>query len=132
MNQTWENRGKSNKNLINVWLKFGPLNFYSWVLPLLDVRHCRKLSFHVASRKIYDPNSRKWQKFAFWIWFRPVVPKFGAPNFSSKNLASSFTKYHGQLSLGTISGKVMIQSSESLVTDRRTDGREQFCRTQSD
>ena len=32
-------------------------NFFSQVLPQLDVRHCRKLSSYSISRKTYDPNS---------------------------------------------------------------------------
>ena len=45
--------------------------------------------------------------------------------FFGKNLASSVTRYHGQLSWFTISEKKMIQSSENAVagklTDRETD-----------
>ena len=45
--------------------------------------------------------------------------------FFSRNLAFSITRYHGQLSSCTISEKIMIQSSETLVTggqmNRRTD-----------
>ena len=40
-------------------------NFFLWVLSLLDVRHCRKLSSFVISRITYDPNSRKYQKLHF-------------------------------------------------------------------
>ena len=35
---------------------------FSWVLPILDVRHCCQLSLHGISRKTYDLNSRKWRK----------------------------------------------------------------------
>ena len=45
--------------------------------------------------------------------------------FFFRNLAFSVTRYHGQLSSCTISEKIMIQSSETLVTggqmNRRTD-----------
>ena len=58
-----------------------PQIFFSWVLSLLDVRHCRKLSLYAISRKTNDPNSRKWRKTSFWVWFRPVGPKFGPRNF---------------------------------------------------
>ena len=40
----------------------GPKFFLSWILPLLDVIHCCKLSFYAISRKANEPNSRKWQK----------------------------------------------------------------------
>ena len=68
MNQTWENDQKP-----NFGLDFGPFGrtlvshiLYSWVLPLPDVRHCRKLSPYVVSRKTYDPNSGEWRKDTFW------------------------------------------------------------------
>ena len=48
MNKTWENGEKPNFGLIlarltQIWFP----NFFSWVLPLLDVRHYRKLSSYV-------------------------------------------------------------------------------------
>ena len=33
------------------WPKFGPKKFFSWVLPLLDIIHCCKLSLYAISRK---------------------------------------------------------------------------------
>ena len=36
--------------------------FFSWILLLLDVRHCRKLSLYAISRKAYDPSLSKWPK----------------------------------------------------------------------
>ena len=56
------------KNLIlgQILARFGPdlvpPNFFSWVLLLLDVTHCHKLSSYAISRKINEPNLRKWQK----------------------------------------------------------------------
>ena len=49
-----------------VQLKLGLSKFFSLVLPLLDVKCCRKLSSYSISRKTYDRNSRKWQKTSFW------------------------------------------------------------------
>ena len=66
--------------LAQIWAPKG----FSWVLSLLDVRHCQKLSLYVISRKTYDPNSRKWWKTSFYTWFRPIVPKFRLPIFFSK------------------------------------------------
>ena len=60
-----------------VWPKFGPQNSFPWVLPLVGVRHCRKLSLYPIPRKNYDPNSRKWRKTSFWVWLRLIEPKFG-------------------------------------------------------
>ena len=77
MNQTWE----MGKNLISGPILACLAQIFLWVLPQLIVIHCRKLSSYSISRKIYDPSSRKWQKISFWVWFRPVRPKFGPPNF---------------------------------------------------
>ena len=32
---------------------------FSWILPVLDVRHCCKLSLYVSLRKNNEPNFRK-------------------------------------------------------------------------
>ena len=37
-----------------------PKNSFLWILPLLDVRNCCKLSLYAISRKINEPNLRKW------------------------------------------------------------------------
>ena len=42
--------------------KFEPQTFFSWVLPLQNIRYCRKLSSYSILRKTYDPHLRKWQK----------------------------------------------------------------------
>ena len=62
MNITLEN----DKKTPNFWLDFGPFgpnlglkNDLSWVLPLLDVRHCLKLSLYAILGKTYNPNSTK-------------------------------------------------------------------------
>ena len=60
--QTQENEKKH-----NFGPKFGPQKFSSWVLPLLDVRHCRKLLLSSILRKTYDPTSSKWQKNSFCV-----------------------------------------------------------------
>ena len=125
------------KNLISgafwpVWHTFGPPKFLSMVLPLRDVRHCRKLSFYAISRKTYDPNS-------FSAWFEPFWPKFGSLILFKKiwpyqSLDIMISDHHVQYQKN-----LMIQSWENLVTDggtdgrtdRRTDRRELFHRTLS-
>ena len=134
MNQTWENDQKP-----NFGLDFGPFGrtlvshiLYSWVLPLPDVRHCRKLSPYVVSRKTYDPNSAEWRKDTFWdidlgslgpnsshhfcfflcLFVCLFVCFWGF--FFFKNLASSVTKYHGQLSSCTLSEKQTVCTFERL------------------
>ena len=93
------------KNL--VWSPISsPLIFFSWVLPLLNVKHCCKLSLYAISKKTKELNVRKWQKTSLWAWFRHAGPKFGLHFFCCcKNLVSSATQYHGQLSSCTISEK---------------------------
>ena len=66
-NKTWENSGKSTigPNFDLFGLNFGSLIFFLWILPLLDVKHCRKLSLYAAWRKTCNQKSRKWQKTSF-------------------------------------------------------------------
>ena len=40
----------------------GTPKFFPWVLPLLVVRQCFKLSSYAISRKTNGPNLKKWQK----------------------------------------------------------------------
>ena len=98
---------KKNPNFGPDFSSFGPNlgpKIFLWVLPLLDVRHYCKLSLHAISRKSNDQNSRKWGK----PHFGPHLGLLGlirSQKFFFKNLASSATRYHGQLSLCTISQK---------------------------
>ena len=61
MNQTCENEKKPNfkPNFGPFGTNSGPQVFFHRFQPLLDARHCRKLSLYAISRKTYDPNSRK-------------------------------------------------------------------------
>ena len=59
----------------------------------------------------------------FWTRFWPIWPKFGPPNFLFKNLASSVTRYHDQVSSCTIWEKTNDPQLRNLVTDGWTDGR---------
>ena len=71
---------------------------------------------------MYDPNSINGEKPHFGPNLGMLGPNLGWQFFfSSKNLAASVTRYHGQLSSHTISGKIMIQSCENLVIDRQMD-----------
>ena len=93
-------------------------------MPLLDVRHCSKLWLYAISRKTNDLNSRKWKKNSFWAWFRTVGSKFGPQIFFF------FSKIYLLQSLDILVSyhhvqyqkKLIIQSSENLVTDGRTEG----------
>ena len=66
------------------WPIFGPRNCFSWVLPLLDVRHCCKLSLYVIARKTNEPNLRKWQKTSFGPNFGPFGPNSCRQSFLPK------------------------------------------------
>ena len=122
---------KMAKNLVpgrfwHLWPKFGPqkilYGFFWWVLPLLDVIHCCKLSLYAMTRKTNEPNLRKWQKTLFWARFRLICPKFGPPIFFFfLKPDSSVTIYHCQLSSSTISEKTNDPILRKL-SDGRTDG----------
>ena len=68
--------------------RFGPNSVrknFSWVLHLLDVKHCRKLSLYEISREINEPNIRKWQKkLSFSYHFGPLSPNLGPQFFFRK------------------------------------------------
>ena len=61
MNQAWKNDKKPtfgpNFDLFDPNLGH---KYFSWILPLLDVRHCCMLSLYAMSRNPNVPNSRKW------------------------------------------------------------------------
>ena len=87
-------------------------------------KYCRKLSLYVISRKTYDPNSIKRRKTSFWVWFRPVGPKFQLPKSFLKNLAPPVARYHGQLSSCTISEKTndsILRKLSDGWTDSQTE-----------
>ena len=135
---------KMAKNLVpgrfwHLWPKFGPqkilYGFFWWVLPLLDVIHCCKLSLYAMTRKTNEPNLRKWQKTLFWARFRLICPKFGPPIFFFFFKTWLLSHYISlpAIIIYNIRKKLIIQSWENLVTDGQTDrdGRQWFHRTLS-
>ena len=79
MNQTCEN----GKKTLNFGPDFGP-NLVSmfFVLTVLDVTYCSKLSLYVISRKTNKPSLRKWQKKnSFGPDFGPFNPNLGLKTF---------------------------------------------------
>ena len=124
------------KNLISdpILARLAP-KIFEWVLPLLDVRHCRKLSLYAISRKRYDQNSRKCKKLPFGPDLVPLGPYSGRQLFFFQNLVLSVTRYHGQLSSCKVSEKNNDPISRKFTDGRpagQTDGRERFHRTLSD
>ena len=93
--------------------------FFSWVLPLLDVRHCCKLSLYATSRKNNDSNSRKWQKNLMGLILARWAHIWTAKIWLRKSLDIMVTYHHIQNQK-----KLMILSWENFVTDGRTDGRQ--------
>ena len=59
INQTW---GNGKKPTFEPDWSFGLPKLFTWVLPLLNVRHCCKLWLYAISRKTMEPNLRTWQK----------------------------------------------------------------------
>ena len=121
--QIWENEKKT-------WFwtlekNFGPEKIFLQILPVLDVRYCRKLII------VCNFKERVWSKLNKMAKNRILDLQIRAANFFFKNLASLVTKYHGQLSSCTISDKTNDPILKSLSSDRRTDGREWFHRTLS-
>ena len=117
MNLTWENSEKPN---------FGPdfcpfdpnlpPNFFSWVLLLLDVRHCHKLSSYAISKKTYDQKKEDGEKPHFRLdsKFWPSIFFSKIWLFESLDILVSY--HHEQYQ-----EKLMIHYWENLVTDGRTD-----------
>ena len=126
MSQTWEN-GKN-----EIFVPFlahlakicpSPPNFFLWILPLLDVRYCRKLSSYLIS---WIQTQENWKEPHFRHDLDPLGQIRAASFFAfcfKKSLSSSVTRYRGQLSSCKISEtfEILTQSLEYLVTDGRTD-----------
>ena len=62
MNHTWENGKNPNfgPDFGPFRPKVGPQKYFLWILPLLHVIHCCKLSLYAILRKTNKPNLRKW------------------------------------------------------------------------
>ena len=105
-----------------ILVPFGPdlvLNFFLWVLCLLDVRHCCKLSLYAISRTTNEPNLRKWQKPSFGLMLAHLPEIRATKFFFSKiwlcqSLDIMVIYHHVQYQK-----KLLIQSWENLVTDGR-------------
>ena len=57
--------------------------FFFMSLPLLEVKHCCRLSLYVIPRKTNEPNLRKWPKTQFQDQFCPLWSKFRPQKFFS-------------------------------------------------
>ena len=128
-----------NDEKLNFGPDFGPCSSNldpQWVLPLLDVRYCRKLSLYVISRKTYNP-IWKMAKDLILVLIWVLWVQIWAANFFHKSwLCQSLDIYHSQLSLCTIWEKTddpILRKCSDGRTDGRADeqtvGREWFHRT---
>ena len=117
----WENSKKP--HFRNFGTHFGPLG------PNLVPKHFfRAFYLHLWLDIVKSYNRMQCQgKMLIQTQENGKKPHFGANlgwsgrlNLFFKNLASSVTRYHGQLSSVTISEKLMIQSWENSVTDGQT------------
>ena len=117
--------------LTQIWIP----KFFLWIWPLLDVRHCCKLSLYAIARKTNEPNLRNGKKPSFGILTHLAQIRVANVFSPPKYLAFSVTRYHGQLSSCTISEKTNHPISRKLSDgqmDGWTDQREWFHRTLSD
>ena len=78
-----------------------------WVLPLLDVRHCSKLSLCAIARKKYDPN---------WALIWAIYFLFFSKIWIGQSLYIMVRYHHIKYQ-----NKVMIQSREHLVMNEWID-----------
>ena len=83
--------------LVFFGLNFIPKNFL-WVLPLLYIMQCCKLSLYAISRKINEPNWKKMAKNLVLGLILANLAQIRSAKFFIKNLAPSATRYHGELS----------------------------------
>ena len=88
MNQTWEMTKKSNfRPDFDLFGSNSGLQFFLWVLSLLNVRNSCKLSLYVISRKTNEPNLEKWQKNTLGLKSAQLaliwVPRFFFVGFTS-------------------------------------------------
>ena len=107
------------------WPKYRLQKLFSWVLPLLDVIHCCKLSLYAMKRKTNKQTWKNGKKSSFGPDFGLFGPNSSYQFFFFKNLAFSVTRYHSQLSSCTISEKSNDPIERKLSdgqTDKQTDG----------
>ena len=90
---------------LTFWPMFGPPKFCLWILLLLDVIHCCKLSLYAISRKTDETNLIKCQKTYFRTRFWSLWSKFSPLNYFLQILSLQDVKHCGKLSLYAISRK---------------------------
>ena len=73
----WQKKTNFGPDFDPFWPKFSPPKFFSWVLPLLDVKHCCKLSLYAISRKTDESNLKNGKKPSFGPDFGLFGPNLG-------------------------------------------------------
>ena len=117
-------------HLVEIWTPF--FFFFFQGLPLLVVRHCSKLSLYTISRKTNEPNWENDKKPSFGPNFGQFDPKSGHQIYFQKPGSVIHDIWWSAIIMYNIRKKLMIQSSENLVTDGQTDRPEWFHRTLHD
>ena len=85
----WQKKTNFGPDFGLFWPKFGPPKLFLWVLPLVDVIHCCKLSLYSISRKTYEPNLiRKQKKLVSGLIFAPLA-QIWSTNFFCVDFAST-------------------------------------------
>ena len=64
------------------WPKFGPKKVFLWVLPLLEVKHCYKLSLYAISRETNKPEKKPISGPLLALSTQTWVPKFFFEDFT--------------------------------------------------
>ena len=89
--------------------------FFPWILPLLCVWHCCKLSLHAISRKINEPAWENGKRPSFRTDFGPFDPNLGPKNFFSWILSRLNVRHCCRLSLYAISRKTTWTKLEKIT-----------------
>ena len=139
MNQTWENGKKTSfgSDFGPFGPKLGPKSYFSWILPLLHVRHSCKLSLYAISRKTNESKLRKFCpifEHLAQIWDTNFFLFFFFKNWLSVTRYCIMVSYHVKYQKKTndpIFGKLSDGQTDRR-TERQRDGREWFHRMLSD
>ena len=99
--KTYDATLKTGKKL-NFGPNLGPPKSFSWVLPLLKVRQCSKLSPYAMSKKTNEPNLKKATKTLFWARFWQFFAQIWTPIFLLQVLPLLVVRHGSKLSFYAI------------------------------
>ena len=110
--------------LVQMW---APKLFFSWILPLLDVRQSRKLSLYAILTKTNEPNLRKWQKNLVSDLILAHLAQIQAANFFSSKIwlcqsLDTMVSYHHVQYQKNIRNINITIVEKTKLSDGRADG----------